>query len=206
MLDIWGRTNSINVQKVMWAVAELGLDHVRHDAGGAFGVVGTDDYARMNPNRLVPTIRDGGFVLWESHAIVRYLAAKHDSGGLWPADIAVRADSDRWMDWMANTLNEPMRPVFWGLIRTPPEQRDDAAIADGAKELAGAFSVLDAALDGRDFIAGDRLTMGDIPIGCAAYRYLALDIERPSFPNMEAWYARLTERPAFRDHVMLPLT
>ncbi len=206
MLEIWGRTNSINVQKVMWTVAELGLDHVRHDAGGAFGVVDTGDYIKMNPNRLVPTIRDGDLVLWESHAIVRYLAARHDAGGLWPTDIAVRADSDRWMDWMANTLNAPMRPVFWGLIRTPPEQRDDAAIAEGAKQLAVDFSILDAALAGRDFIAGDTLTMGDIPIGCAAYRYLALDIERPSLPNMEAWYGRLTGRPAFRDHVMLPLT
>jgi glutathione S-transferase len=206
MLEIWGRNNSINVQKAMWTVAELGLDHVRHDAGGAFGVVDTDDFVKMNPNRLVPTIRDGEFVLWESHAIVRYLAAKYDPGGLWPTDIAVRAESDRWMDWKANTLSGPMRTVFWGLIRTPREQRDDAAIAEGIKVLAGAFAILDAALDGRDFISGDRLTMGDIPIGCAAYRYFALDIERPSLPNMEAWYVRLTGRPAFQDHVMLPLT
>lgn len=206
MLEIWGRTNSINVQKVMWAVGEIGLDHVRHDAGGAFGVVNTPDYARMNPNRLVPTIRDGDLILWESHAIVRYLAAKYDAGGLWPVDPAERADGDRWMDWMANALNAPMRPVFWGLIRTPPEQRDHDAIAAGAAELAKAFAILDAALARRTFVGGGRFTMGDIPVGCATYRYFALDIERPALPNLTAWYERLVERPAYREHVMLPLT
>ncbi|WP_436638476.1 glutathione S-transferase family protein [Microbaculum sp. FT89] len=206
MLEIWGRTNSINVQKVMWTVGEIGLAHVRHDAGGAYGVVDTEDYAALNPNRLVPTIRDGDVVLWESHAIVRYLAAKYDDGGLWPTDPAVRANADRWMDWTASTLNAPMRTVFWGLIRTPPEQRDDAAIKAGVIALGRAFILLDAALEGRDHVAGERLTMGDIPVGCATYRYFGLDIKRPDLPNVEAWYARLAERPAFREHVMLPLT
>jgi glutathione S-transferase len=206
MLEIWGRTNSINVQKVMWTVGELGLQHVRHDAGGAFGVVDTDDYAAMNPNRLVPTVRDGDLVLWESHAIVRYLTAKYDAGGLWPTDIAARAISDRWMDWMSTTLNDPMRVVFWGLIRTPPEERDHAAIKANAVTLGKAFFVLDAALDGREYVAGDRLTMGDIPVGCATYRYFGLDVDRPALPNVEAWYERLAEKPAFREHVMLPLT
>ncbi len=206
MLEIWGRTNSINVQKVMWTVGELGLGHVRHDAGGAYGVVDSEDYAVLNPNRLVPTIRDGELVLWESHAIVRYLAARHDAGGLWPVDPAARAASDKWMDWMASTLNGPMRTVFWGLVRTPADRRDHAAIGAGAVALGKAFEVLDAGLRTGDYAAGDGLTMGDIPLGCATYRYLAMDIERPALPNVEKWYGRLTGRPAFREHVMLPLT
>jgi glutathione S-transferase len=206
MLEIWGRTNSINVQKAMWTIGELGLDHVRHDAGRAFGVVGTPDYAALNPNRLVPTIRDDGLVLWESHAIVRYLAAKYDEGGLWPVDPAVRADGDKWMDWMGTAINDPMRGVFWGLVRTPLEERDGAAIAAGVARLADAFGILDAALAGRDFVAGDRLSIGDIPVGCATYRYFSLDIERPDLPNLERWYRRLTQREAYREHVMLPLT
>jgi len=206
MLEIWGRTNSINVQKVMWTVAELGLEHVRHDAGGAFGVVDTDDYAALNPNRLIPTLRDDGFVLWESHAIVRYLAAKHDTGGLWPEDVAVRAEADRWMDWKTTTVYPPMFTVFWGLVRTPVAERDMAAIEAAAAKLGTVFGILDKALQDKAYVAGEHLTMGDIPVGCATYRYMGLDIERPNLPSLDAWYARLTERPAFRQHVMLPLT
>lgn len=206
MLEIWGRMSSINMQKVMWAAGELDLEHVRHDAGGVYGGVDTSDYALMNPNRLVPTISDDGFVLWESHAIVRYLAAKYDDGGLWPGDVQVRADADRWMDWMSTTLVPSIRTVFWQLIRTAPKDRDAAAIAAGVDDLARKFAILDAALSGREFIAGDRLTMGDIPIGCTAYRYFGLNIDRPELPNVERWYRRLTERPAFRVHVMVPIT
>jgi len=206
MLKIWGRISSINVQKAMWAVGELDLEHVRHDAGGVYGVVDTPDYANLNPNRLVPTIDDDGFVLWESNAIVRYLAARYGEGGLWPTDVRVRADADRWMDWMETKLVPSIRPVFWQLIRTAPEDRDADAIAAGVADLARQFEILDAALGGRDFVAGDRLTIGDIPVGCAAYRYFGLNIERPALPNVERWYDRLTERPAFRVHVMVPIT
>ena len=130
MLTIWGRTNSINVQKVLWTCAELGLPFQRHDAGGAFGGTSTEAYRAMNPNGLVPTIEDDGFVLWESNVIVRYLATKHRAEALYPAELRARFDVERWMEWQTTTLWTALRPVFFGLIRTPPEQRDAAALAE----------------------------------------------------------------------------
>jgi glutathione S-transferase len=206
MLRIWGRTSSSNVQKVMWAVGELGLEHERVDAGGAFGGLDTEDYGARNPNRRVPTIDDDGVVVWESNACVRYLAARYDKGGLWPEDPAARARSDMWMDWQQTTLIPDMTVVFWGLIRTPEDKRDYPAIEAAAKRLGGTWRVLEAHLADRRFVAGDRLTIGDIPVGAACYRYLGLPIERPALPHLEAWYARLKERPAYREHVMLPIT
>src|SRR3979490_2366747 len=123
MLKLWGRVNSINVQKALWALDELKVPYERIDAGMAFGVVGEPFYKKMNPNSRVPTIDDDGFVLWESNAIVRYLAAKHGAGSLWPSDLRQRADSDRWMDWASNHVSPAMTPAFWGLIRTPPARR-----------------------------------------------------------------------------------
>jgi glutathione S-transferase len=153
----------------------------------------------------VPTIDDDGFVLWESHAIVRYLAAKHDPGGLWPADLRVRADADRWMDW-ANTMFVPLRTVFWGLVRTPAEKRDAAAIEDARKKTAEYLGILEAALAGRKYVAGERLTMGDIPLGSYVQVWMRLPIERPRQPNLEAWFARLLERPAYRKTVDVVLS
>lgn len=206
MLKIWGRTNSVNVQKVMWCIGELGLEHARVDAGGQFGQVKEDWYLAMNPNALVPTIDDDGFILWESNATVRYLAAKYDSGGLWPDDPQARALSDRWMDWQLGTLLPHVGVVFWGLIRTPEAERDMAAIEAAVAKAGELYAILDRHLEGRDFIAGDRLTVGDIPLGALTYRWYGLPIERPERPNVYAWYQRLAERPAYREHVMLPIT
>ncbi|HSA81303.1 MAG TPA: glutathione S-transferase [Geminicoccaceae bacterium] len=206
MLRIWGRTNSINVQKVMWTVGELGLAHERIDAGGAFGGLDTPEYGTLNPNRKVPTIDDDGAVLWESNACVRYLAARYGAGSLWPEDVKRRGQSDLWMDWQQTTLLPDMTVVFWGLIRTPEAQRDLAAIKVAAERLGATWRVLDQHLATRRFVTGDSLTMGDIPVGAACYRYYGLPIARPQLPNLEEWYERLTERPAFREHVMLPIT
>ncbi len=206
MLRVWGRTNSINVQKVMWAVGELGLAHQRVDAGGAFGGLDSDEYGERNPNRRVPTIEDDGLVMWESNACVRYLAARYDAGGLWPEEPVARARADMWMDWQQTTLLADMIVVFWGLIRTPEAKRDHGAIDAAVTRLGGTWRVLEAQLAGRRFVGGDRLTIGDIPVGASCYRYFGLPIERPSLPNLEAWYERLKQRPAFREHVMLPLT
>lgn len=206
MLTIWGRNNSINVQKVMWTVGELGLEHVRHDVGGAFGGLDTPDYLAKNPNGLIPTLEDDGVTVWESHAVVRYLAAKYGAGSLWPEDPAARSAADQWMDWMQTVILKDMAPVFVGLVRTPPEQRDGTAIEAGVAGLARSWGVLDRHLEGRDYVAGGDLTMGDIPVGCACYRYHALDIERPALPNIAAWYERLQAREAFRTHVMIPLS
>ncbi len=206
MLKIWGRSNSVNVKKVMWCVGELGLPHERIDAGGAFGLVGEAGYRSMNPNGKVPTIDDDGYILWESNAIVRYLAAKHGAGGLWPTDPAARGLADRWMDWSSTSFAGPFGQVFLPLVRLPPEKRDPAAIANAAAECGKLLAIIETALADRPFLGGEELTIGDIPLGCAAYGYFNLPIERPSLPHVEAWYQRLTERKAYRDAVMIPLT
>jgi glutathione S-transferase len=206
MLKLWGRVNSINVQKVTWTVAELGVPCERIDAGMAFGIVNEPWYRAMNPNGLVPTIDDDGVVLWESNAIVRYLAGKHATGKLMPADPAEGAKADMWMDWQTNSVMPGLGPVFLGLIRTPPEKRDAAAIKAGEARTEAALRILDSHLTGRDHILGKQLTVADIPLGCAVHRWYALPIERPELPNLRAWYERLVARPAFKQHVMIPLT
>lgn len=205
MLKIWGRTNSVNVKKVLWAAEELGLKYERIDAGLQFGVVNTPEYRKLNPNGLVPTIEDDGFVLWESNAIVRYLAAKHGAGTLWPTDLRQRADADRWMDWAFSFANA-FRPVFWGLIRTPPEKRDPKAIEDGRQKTIELAAIADAQLASRAFLAGDQLTMGDIPFGCHVHLWLNVPVERPGMPHLEAWFKRLSARPAYTKIVNIPLS
>ena len=206
MLKLWGRVNSVNVKKALWAADELGLKYERVDAGMQFGVTKTPEYLNMNPNSLVPTIEDDGFVLWESHTIVRYLAAKHAMGTLCPADLRARANAERWMDW-AFTFQNAMRSVFWGLIRTPPEKRDAKAIEEArVKSNQLATEVLERSLAGKKYVTGERFTMGDIPIGCEVQRWMRCPIERPKLPNVEAWFERLRERPAFRKNVDIPLS
>lgn len=204
MLTIWGRATSSNVQKVMWAIGELELPHRRIDAGLAFGVVDTPEYARMNPNRLVPTIEDDGFVLWESNAILRYLARRHAGAArpLLPADPRAAADADRWMDWQLSRVAQPATTVFIGLTRTRPEDRDPAAIAAAQRQLADLYAILDAALAERPFLAGDALSMGDIPLGVMIHRWYKLRDQQPALPHLDAWYRRLAERPAYQSAVM----
>jgi len=206
MLKLWGRINSINVQKVLWALAELNVPYERTDAGLQFGVVNEPFYRRMNPNGRVPTIEDDGFVLWESNAIVRYLSAKHGAGTLWPNDLRQRADADRWMDWTTSTVAPALTPVFWGLIRTPPEKRNMASIEAEAEKVGQAFQALEQSLEGRDHVAGKSFTMGDIPLGTFVHRWYALAVKRPKLPRVEAYYERLQERAPYKKHVMLPLS
>lgn len=211
MLKIWGRPNSINVQKVMWTVDELGLDHERIDVGGAFGGLDTESYGRLNPNRKIPVLEDGETVIWESQACVRYLAARYGLGGLWDEDPGRRALADRWMDWKITTVMPFLHVCFWGLIRTPEADRDMAAIEAAAENLGEVWRILDGHLAdqlsaGRDFIAGDRLTMGDIPLGAAFYRYANVPIDRPALRHVEAWYNRLKARKPFQNQVMIAVT
>lgn len=206
MLTIWGRRNSINVQKVLWCCAELDLRYERIDAGLAFGVNDTPDYLARNPTGLVPTIDDDGFVLWESNTIVRYLANKHGLGTLCPSQITDRFDVERWMDWQATQLWPAMRPVFFGLVRTPPEKRDQAAIEAAMNDTERALAILDRHLAARRFVGGDVLTMGDIPVGVSIHRWYALGVARTEFPNLAQWYGRLMERPGFSDTVSMPLS
>jgi glutathione S-transferase len=205
MLKVWGRANSSNLKKVIWLCEEIALPYQRIDAGMSFGVVNTPEYRKLNPNGLVPTIDDEGFILWESNAIVRYLAAKHAAGTLWPTDLKVRADADRWMDWCTSMLWPAFRPVFWNLIRTPADQRNMKEVEDGAKKTGEMLARLDGYLAGRKFVAGDQLTMGDIAFGPVVYLVQNVAWDRPKLANYDAWYARISERPAFRKVVPLPV-
>ena len=206
MLKIWGRTNSVNVKKALWALEELKLRYERVDAGLQYGVVNTPEYRAMNPNGLVPTIDDDGFILWESHAIVRYLARKHGSGGLCPADPRACADADRWMEWYSTTLWPNLRPVFWNLIRTAPDKRDHRLVEDGVRKAGELAATVDAVLADRPYVAGDSLTMGDIPLGCHLQLWFRLDIARPAVPGLQAWFERLCARPAYAKIVDIALS
>jgi glutathione S-transferase len=208
MRRLLGRANSSNVMKVIWMLEHLGLEYHREDVGGAFGKTQTPEYLEMNPNAVVPTLVEDGFVLWESNAILRYLAAGHAAGTpLWPDDLRQRANIDRWMDWLQTTLGPPMTPVFWGLVRTPPEQRDWAVINTSAAKLAGLYGILDRVLGMHAFVAGPDLTPADMAIGVHAHRYMSFDgIEKPALPNLQAWYARLLDMPAYAQHVAVKMT
>ncbi len=206
MLKIWGRTNSINVQKVLWTCAELGLPYERIDAGMQFGVNNTPEFRNMNPNGLVPLINDNGFVLWESHAIVRYLARKHGLGTLCPQDVQVAADADRWMEWYSTTLWNHMKPVFWILIRTPPEKRNMAEVEDNRKKLVSYLAMADAHLAKHEHFAGAAFTMADIPHAVLAHRWFNVPIERPPMPHYERWFRAVSQRPGFQQHCAAPLT
>jgi glutathione S-transferase len=201
MVTVWGRVNSINVQKVMWALTELGVPHRRIDAGREHGVVTTPEYQRMNPNGLVPTVQDGELVLWESNAIVRYLYAEYG-----PSRTAGQlAVADKWMDWTSSRVHPPMRTLFWGHVRTPPERRDAAALEAARTQAAEVLAIADGALTSQAYLAGPDFTMGDVPLGCFVNRWYQLPIERPPRPHLAVWYERLQARPGFREHVMLPL-
>ncbi|WP_127089268.1 glutathione S-transferase family protein [Aquabacter cavernae] len=206
MMKLWGRANSSNVRKVLWALEELGLAYERIDAGGAFGIVNDPAYRTKNPNGLVPLLEDGDTLLWESNAVVRYLAARYGSGGLWAEDPALRAVGDKWMDWTTSSFAAPFRDVFWNQVRMTPETRDVAAMERGRTLCAGLLERVDAALAHAPYLSGDSFRMGDIPLGCFAYGWFAMPIERPDLPHLAAWYARISERPAFRTGVATPLT
>lgn len=206
MLKIWGRLTSVNVQKVVWCADELGLSYERVDAGRDFGVVDTPDYLAKNPNGLVPVIEDDGFVLWESNAIVRYLAAQYGEGTLWPTDRMMRADADRWMDWQAVSFNPAIGPAFWHLIRFAPAKRDPAIVESARNSGEKKLALLDAHLATRDFVAGSSFTMGDIPLGCSVDRWYKLPLERESHAHVERWYAGLRERRGAKQVVELGLS
>src|SRR6185312_2599318 len=185
MLKVWGRRNSINVQKAMWAIGELAIPDEHIDAGWSFGGLDTDEFDTLNPNRRVPVIDDDGVVVWESQAIVRYLAAKYGSGALWPEDAGARARSDMWMEWVTNDLQPAfIGGVFWNFYRTPEPQRNWNLIRQGIARSAILFKMLDQHLAGKDFITGDTLTIGDIAAGAQLYRYFELEIDRPDLPNV----------------------
>jgi len=208
MLKIWGRNTSSNVQKVIWALAEMKIPFERIDVGGAFGKTKDAFYLAMNPNSLVPTLEEeDGFTLWESNSITRYLAAKHAARVLEPADLKIRARAQMWMDWQLSVMAPAITPVFWGLIRTPPDKRDQKAIDAGKEKTTAAAKILDAQLGKTRFVAGDAFSYGDIPVGVMTRRYMELVPERPKLANLERWFGEIAKRAPFQEHCGgIPLT
>ncbi len=200
---VWGRATSSNVMKVLWGLGELALPFERIDVGGSFGKTDTPEYRAMNPTGLVPTLQEEDFTLWESNAILRYLCHAHAPHSmLWPQDPHQRANIDRWMDAQQTVLNRPMGVVFWGLVRTPADQRDPAAIAQGVADAAKAYGMIEPLLAKHAYIAGPDFTLADIPWGVHAHRWFNMDFERPALPHLRAWYDRLCERPAYKQHIV----
>jgi len=210
MLTVHGRTNSVNVRKVLWLLEELGTPYERLDAGMEHGVVNTPEYRAMNPNGRIPTIVDGAMVLWESNSCLRYLAMTAGARGstLYPADPAARASIDRWLDWQLSTLSAAERMMFWGFIRTPPERRDMAAVAKSVAEAGACWAIIDARLsDGRAFIEGEALTLADIVLGAYAGRWFGVPVEgKASLPHFERWFATISARPGYARWLGGPLT
>ncbi len=205
-INVLGRANSVNVQKVMWCAAEIDITVDRADVGGAFGGNDTDAFGKLNPNRTVPVLVDGNFSLWESNTIVRYLCARY-GGPEWslPA-IEVKARAEQWMDWYLTTLHPPMTVLFWQLIRTAPDIRDRAKIDEAIEECTRKWTILERHLEDHAYVLGEELSMADIPVGCAAYRWHCMEFARPELPNLRRWWDSLVERDSYKTNVMVPLT
>jgi len=205
MLKIWGRRSSFNVQKVLWLIGELGLAHEHIPAGGSSGRLDEPAFRALNPHGRVPVLQDGDAVIWESHTILRYLAARHGRGSFWHDDPAERSRVEGWMDWSQTALQPDfLNGVFWGYYRTPEAQRDWPAIRRSLERCTEHFQLLDGILASQPFLYGEKLSLADIPAGTSLYRYFELDIARPELPHVSSWYARLQQRPPYRDHVMVP--
>lgn len=207
-LTIWGRANSVNVQKVLWCLRELDLAYDRIDAGMAFGKNTEAPYLAINPNGRVPTLVDGDFVLWESNSVMRYLCLAYGQGSpIYPQAPQQRAAVDRWLDWTLSTLQPVDRPVFWALVRTPPEKRDMVAIQKDVDAEAVVWRIVDAQLATRRFIEGEGFTIADIAIGAYARRWLGVEgVTKPKLPNLDRWFAQISERPGFIKFIAPPMT
>lgn len=208
MITVWGRDNSANVKKVLWCLEELGVAYRVIPAGGKFGKTHDADYLAMNPNALVPSLHDDAtnLTLWESNTIVRYLTAQYGKDSLWQEDPATRAWGEKWMDWTATTLAVPYRGVFISLVRTAPEQRDRKLIADSIAGCDALFSILDAELAKQTWLGGEAFGPADIALAPTIYALLNLDVKWGAHLNLQRWYQRLTQRPAFQKIVMIPLS
>ncbi|HZP19379.1 MAG TPA: glutathione S-transferase [Bauldia sp.] len=205
-MRMWGRPNSLNTQKVLWALAELRLDCERVDAGLQFGVNNTPEYRAMNPNGLVPTLEDGGLILWESNVIVRYLASRYGAGTLYPATVAERFIAEQWMDWQQTSLNPPIGTVFMHLHRLPPDRRDPAQIEKSRAAAEPMLAILDQRLAESAWLGGENFSMADIPAGTSVSRWYKLPLAREPHPHVERWLMELKRRPAFKAHIDVPLS
>jgi glutathione S-transferase len=207
-LKIWGRANSVNVQKVLWCLRELDLTYERVDAGMAFGRNTEPDYLAMNPNGRVPTLVDGDYVLWESNSVMRYLVLAYGKGSpIYPQAPKQRAGVDRWLDWTLSTMQPVDRPVFWALVRTPVEKRDMVAIQRDVDAEAVQWRIVDNQLSTRRFIEGDDFTLADIALGAYARRWLGVEgVHKPKFAHLDRWFAQFAARPGFQQFIAPPMT
>ena len=205
MLKVWGRKTSSNVQAVMWCIAELGLEYERFDVGHRFGGTDTDEFHALNPNRTVPVLRDGDDpAIWESGAILRYLCSRYGTSPFWPEDLVARTQVDKWAEWAKLNIAVGFTvPIFWRVVRTPPSQRDPAAIEAAVKALGAKLQIAEQRLSEDSFLAGPDLTLADIQFGHLLFRYFDIEIERPALPAIEAYYQDLTRRPHYAEHVMV---
>jgi glutathione S-transferase len=206
MLKIWGRATSSNVQKVLWCCAELDIEFERLDVGGPFGGNRDPDYLAMNPNGLVPTVKDGDLVMWESNTICRYLAVTRNGDRLYPRDAAARTHVERCMDWQLAVIGPPMGQLLFGLVRSTPETRDPGAIEAARRRAATAWTIVEDAVKDRPYLAGDHLSLAEIVLGTQIYRWFAFPIERPELPNLRAWYDRMHQRPGFKKYIETGIT
>jgi glutathione S-transferase len=205
MIKIWGRSTSLNVQKVLWCCVELGIPFQRIDWGGPFGGNGDPAYLALNPNGRVPTIEDGDKIVWESNSILRYLCAVYAGVCLHPADAFARSEVERWMDWQLASLNPSMTTMLIGYYRTPEHQRDAAALEAARKEALRCWTIVESFIAGRRYLTGPELTLADIGNGILVHRWHSYPIERPELPNIKAWYRTLSQRPGFAQHVLGPI-
>lgn len=203
MIEVWGRRSSSNVQKVIWALDELGLDFERHTVGGGFGGTREPSYLAMNPNALVPVLRDGDITMFESNAIVRYLAARYGEGSLRPRAPKALAAAEQWMEWQQLNVVPPISTIFWNLVRVPADQRNDKAIAEAGAKLTAVLGIADKALASSAWFAGDQFSFGDIALGVLYWRYSRLACDRPDTPHVKRWFEALQQRPAYRKWVMV---
>lgn len=205
MIRVWGRRSSVNVQKVLWTLAELGLPFTRETVGGSFGGNRDADFLRMNPNGLVPVLHDGDVTMFESNAIVRYLCAEYGAGGMRPADRVQLAAAEQWMEWQQTTFAPPVGVMFWNNVRLPAVKRNAAAVAEAEKQAIAALHIADAHLAKHVWFAGSQFTFGDIVMGAFLWRYLGLDCAKPEMPHVDAWCGALKERKAYRQWIMVPV-
>ena len=203
---LWGRSTSSNVMKVIWTLEELKLPYERIDVGGPFGKTDTAEYRAMNPTGLVPTLQEDQFTMWESNAIMRHLCSAHvEHTTLWPQDPHARAKVDQWLDAQQTVMNRPQGVIFINMVRTKPENRDHAAIAEAVKDAGKAYGLIAAELGKHHYITGSHLTLADIAWGIHVHRWFSMDFERPEIPNLRAWYDRLLTRPIYKEHIARPL-
>jgi glutathione S-transferase len=203
MIEVWGRRSSSNVQKVIWALDELGLKFDRHTMGGSFGGNREPAYLKMNPNGLVPVLRDGDVTMFESNAIVRYLAARYGDGTLRPKEAKGLAAAEQWMEWQQQDVVPSISAIFWNEVRLPKAERNANAIAAAEANLAKTLPIADNALASSEWFAGDRFSFGDIVMGVLYWRYFKVGGKTLDLPNIERWFGALQQRPAYQKWIMV---